>query len=175
MCISLRTKLEKKKLTLKGGVRPLGSKVQVFVFLFFFEIFFDLNCCTISCDISFQKTHVLSRLGKYHSLEALFVKTTMTVLFLEPRKQHPTVRAQERQQTTPQHRSTVSENKEWFLRCFSPETLQSMPRWVFTTSCVSMLLEMGRLSNKLTHGQDLHTLLSVKMKAKPVHEDAPHY
>ena len=51
---------------------------------------------------------------------------------------------------------TDTKSKERVLRSLSPVTLQSMPCWVSTTSCVSLLLETGRLSNKLTHGQDLH-------------------
>ena len=50
---------------------------------------------------------------------------------------------------------TDAKSLERVLRSLSPRTLQSMPRWVFTTSCVSWLLEIGRLSSKLTHGQDL--------------------
>ena len=52
---------------------------------------------------------------------------------------------------------TDTESKERVLCSLSPRTLQSMPRWVFITSCVSLLLEIGPLSHKLTHGQDLHT------------------
>ena len=51
---------------------------------------------------------------------------------------------------------TDTKSKERVLRSLSPGAFQSMHRWVFTTSCVSLLLEIGRLSNKLTHGQDLH-------------------
>ena len=39
---------------LKGGVRPLGSSLLLCFCWegFFFFHFFDLNCCTISCNIS---------------------------------------------------------------------------------------------------------------------------
>ena len=66
---------------------------------------------------------------------------------------------QERKQTTLQHRSKKKKkkrSKKWVLRSLSPETLQSMLRWASTTSCVSLLLEIGRLSSQLTHGMDLH-------------------
>ena len=46
----------------------------VFVFLFSFVFFvFDLNCCTISCGISYvvEKNNCLNRLGRY-TLEASF-------------------------------------------------------------------------------------------------------
>ena len=59
---------------LKGGVRPLGQGFRVFSFFFFFLllpfpvlgcpqnlIFWQLNCCTISCNISLRI--FLSRLG----------------------------------------------------------------------------------------------------------------
>ena len=63
-------------------------------------------------------------------------------------------------QTTPQHRSSDSINrvKEWVLRSLSPETLQSMPCWVFTTSCVSLLLEIGHLSNHTKHSPECKDL-----------------
>ena len=67
-----------------------------------------------------------------------------------------------------------TKSKERVLRSLSPGTLQSMPRWVFTTSCVSLLLEIGRLSNKLTQGQDLHTPLG-RDESEAVHEDVPDY
>ena len=40
-------------------MRPLGSRVQGLVFFHFF----DLNCCTISCNIFLKKNMFLSRLG----------------------------------------------------------------------------------------------------------------
>ena len=69
---------------------------------------------------------------------------------------------------------TDTKSKERVLRPLSPGTLQSMPRRVFTASCVSLLLELGRLSNKLTHGQDLHTPLG-RDESEAVHEDVPDY
>ena len=54
---------------------------------------------------------------------------------------------------------TDTKSKERVSRSLSPGTLQSMLRCVFTTSCVSWLLEIGRLSSKITHGQDLRISL----------------
>ena len=67
---------------------------------------------------------------------------------------------------------TDTKSKERVLRPLSPGTLHSMPRWVFTASCVSLLLEIGRLYSKLTHGQDLHTSLG-RDESEAVHEDVP--
>ena len=69
---------------------------------------------------------------------------------------------------------TDTKSKERVLRSQSPGTLQSMPRWVFTASCVSLPLEIGRLSKKPTHGQDLHTPLG-RDESEAVHEDVPDY
>ena len=50
-----------------------------------------------------------------------------------------------------------------------------MLRWVFTTSCVSLLLEIGHLSNELTHGQGsgIFTPAFGRDEDETVHEDAP--
>ena len=55
------------------------------------------------------------------------------------------------------------------------ETLQSMLRSVFTASCVSLLLEIGHLSNKLTHGHGsgIFTPPLGRDEEETVHEDAP--
>ena len=55
------------------------------------------------------------------------------------------VSAQDRQQTAQlQHGSKESKTSGGFTRSLSPENLQSMNRWVFTTPRASLLLETGQ-------------------------------
>ena len=71
-------------------MRPLGSRVEGFVFLFFrfFSflgpqnlIFFCLNSCTICCNIFFKKIKFLSRLAEY-PLEASYLRYLYILIFI---------------------------------------------------------------------------------------------
>ena len=58
-----------------------------------------------------------------------------------------------------------------FTQAAEPETLQSMHRWIFSTSCVSLLLEIRHLSNWLTHngqGSGFFTQKVGETRAEPV-------